>query len=132
MTTARLSNAAGVMRDADVTSTWNAGVVPIASAFDEEQARVGAIAAVDDHERHRLARREHEMEGVVGRQRIGAGLAPSRARSAPASVNCVNETDADACGATVACSVSISWPSMVSVTGTSLQRLRRPCCSGRR
>ena len=35
------------------------------------------------------------------------------------SVNGVNDTDADACGATVARSVSISWPSTDSVTGTS-------------
>ena len=56
------------------TSTWNAGVVPIAERLRQIQARVGAIAAVDDQHRHRLARREHEVERVVGRQRIGAGV----------------------------------------------------------
>ena len=34
MTTARLSRLAGVMRAADTISVWNAGVVPIDSAFD--------------------------------------------------------------------------------------------------
>ena len=39
----------------------------------EEQARVGAVASVDDGQRDRIARREDEVEDVVGRQRIGAG-----------------------------------------------------------
>src|SRR6185503_18452213 len=37
---------------------------------------------------------------------------------APVSVNCVNDTEPEACGATVTRSVWISWPSMVRVTGT--------------
>src|SRR5207249_6857899 len=53
----------------------------------------------------------------------GSGSLP--ARTVPrtfgaASVNCVKLTDAEACGATFARPVSISWPSTVSVTGMSL------------
>ena len=84
----------------------------------QKQARIGAIAVVHDHERDRRARRQHEVERVVGRQRIRSG-AHRAAHVRPASVNCVKDTEPEACAATVACSVWISWPSMVSVTGTS-------------
>src|SRR4029078_13522989 len=55
---------------------------------------------------------------------LSAGSGSDPARTVPrtladARVNCVKLTDEDACGAMMARPVSISWPSTVSVTGTS-------------
>jgi len=117
ITTDRLSNAAGVIRDAVVVSTWNCGVVPIDSALPRnrlEPARSPLSTTMS----------ETGALGVstkLNRLSAGSGSVPARTvprTFAPVSVNCVKATEPDACAATLACSVWISWPSMVSVTGT--------------
>ncbi len=55
---------------------------------------------------------------------LSAGIGSVPARTAPRtfgpdSVNCVNVTDPDACAPMLAGSVWMSWPSIVSVTGTA-------------
>ena len=112
------------MRAAESTSTWNAGVVPIDSAFDRNRLDVGAVAAVDDEHRDRLARRR-ARSGTRCRRAAGrCRRAPMPRTFGSASVNCANETDADACGATVAVSrLESRGRRSSSVTGTSVERL---------
>ena len=106
------------------TSTWNDGVVPIDSALDRYRLDAGAIAAVDDQHRDRL-RSATARSGTCCRPAADrCRRARRRARSASASVNCANDTDADACGATVDWLASRSrGRRSSSVTGTSLARL---------
>src|SRR6185503_3024143 len=95
------------------------GVVPIDRALERNRL---------DEARSPLSTMTSETGSLGARTKwkalsAGSGSEPAFTEPrtlGPASVNCVNDTEPEACAATVARSVWISWPSIVSITGTSL------------
>jgi hypothetical protein len=93
------------------------GVVPIASAFERNRlSSVRSPLSTITSDTGSLGARTKWKALSAGRASLPALIEPRTL--APVRVNCVKDTEPDACGATVARSVSISCPSMVSVTGT--------------
>ena len=116
---------AGVTREAGTTSVLNGGAVPIDKRGRQIEARRFGRRAVglDDQHRHRPARRQHEMEVVVRRERVRAG--PDRAAHARLGHrDRANVTEPDAFGPIVTCRVSTTRPSISSCTGCAVTARR--------
>src|SRR5262249_23309190 len=117
-TTDRLSNVAGDTRLADVTSIWNAGVDPIASALARNRL------SSDRSWPSTITIETGSLGDSTQWNALSAGSGSDPAwidprTLAPTRVNGEKVTDDEARGATVALAVSMSWPSTVSTTGTS-------------
>src|SRR5262245_24113974 len=118
MTTARFSSEPGAKRDADTTSTWNRGVVPMDSAFDRK--RLGSPVPLSTT---RIDTGSLGLRTELNVLSAGIGSSPTFTEPrtfAPDSVNSLKVTELDDCGSTLARSVSMSCPSTLSVTGTSV------------
>ena len=103
MTTARLSSIAGVdARRGRRLDLKRRRRCRSPSAFDRNRLASARSPLSTTSDRHRLARREDEVEGVVGRAADRCRRCTMPRTFGSASVNGANDTDADACGATVA------------------------------